>query len=46
MYEASMSELYVPYMDPAESWATRVFVDAGEFYPGGIRFQHTVCPAW
>jgi primary-amine oxidase len=36
MYEASMSELFVPYMDPAESWATRVFIDAGEFYPGGI----------
>jgi primary-amine oxidase len=36
MYEGSMSELFVPYMDPAASWATRVFVDAGEFYPGGI----------
>ncbi len=36
MYEGSMSELFVPYMDPAESWATRVFIDAGEFYPGGI----------
>jgi primary-amine oxidase len=36
MYEGSMSELFVPYMDPAESWSTRVYVDAGEFYPGGI----------
>jgi primary-amine oxidase len=36
MYEGSMSELFVPYMDPAESWATRVFIDAGEFYPGGV----------
>jgi primary-amine oxidase len=36
MYEGSMSELFVPYMDPATSWATRVFVDAGEFYPGGV----------
>jgi primary-amine oxidase len=36
MYQGSMSELYVPYMDPAESWATRVFIDAGEFFPGGV----------
>lgn len=36
MYEGSMSELYVPYMDPTESWATRVFIDAGEFFPGGV----------
>jgi primary-amine oxidase len=36
MYEGSISELFVPYMDPAESWATRVFIDAGEFYPGGV----------
>jgi primary-amine oxidase len=36
MYEGSMSELYVPYMDPAYSWATRVFIDAGEFFPGGV----------
>jgi primary-amine oxidase len=36
MYEGSLSELYVPYMDQAESWATRVFIDAGEFFPGGV----------
>src|SRR5438876_2310903 len=23
-------------MDPGESWATRVFIDAGEFFPGGV----------
>jgi primary-amine oxidase len=48
MYEGSMSELFVPYMDPADSWATRVFVDAGEFYPGGVlrMLQDGVdCPA-
>jgi primary-amine oxidase len=32
LYEGSLSELYVPYMDPANGWATRVFIDAGEFY--------------
>jgi primary-amine oxidase len=36
LYEGSISELYVPYMDPAIGWATRVFIDAGEFYHGGI----------
>jgi len=36
LYEGSLSELYVPYMDPAEGWATRVFIDAGEFYHGGV----------
>ena len=36
MYEGSVSELYVPYMDPATGWATRVFIDAGEFFPGGV----------
>jgi primary-amine oxidase len=48
MYEGSMSELYVPYMDPAESWATRVFIDAGEFFPGGVlrtMLQGVDCPS-
>ena len=37
LYEGSISELYVPYMDPADGWSTRVFIDAGEFYPiGGV----------
>jgi len=35
LYEGSMSELYVPYMDPALNWANRVFIDAGEFYATG-----------
>lgn len=36
MYEGSLSEMYVPYMDPDEGWASRVFVDAGEFLLGGL----------
>jgi primary-amine oxidase len=34
MYEGSLSELYVPYMDPSNGWNDRVFIDAGEFYAG------------
>jgi len=34
MYEGSLSELYVPYMDPSNGWNNRVFIDAGEFYAG------------
>ena len=36
MKEGALSELYVPYMDPATAWATRVFIDAGEFYHSGV----------
>jgi primary-amine oxidase len=35
MYEGMVSELFVPYMDQTRDWSTRVFVDSGEFYPGG-----------
>lgn len=48
LYEASLSELYVPYMDPAEGWATRMFIDAGEFFHGGVLKQlreGVDCPA-
>jgi len=34
MYDGSLSELYVPYMDPSNGWNNRVFIDAGEFYSG------------
>ena len=36
MYEGSLSEMYVPYMDPDDGWSTRVFLDAGEFLLGGL----------
>src|SRR5579863_344588 len=40
LYEGSLSELYVPYMDPEEPENSRVFLDAGEYFhasgSGGI----------
>lgn len=32
MYEGSVSELFVPYMDTAIGWNNRAFIDAGEFF--------------
>lgn len=36
MYEGSLSEMYVPYMDTDEWWSSRAFLDAGEFLLGGL----------
>jgi primary-amine oxidase len=36
LYEGSLSEMYVPYMDPEEGWNSRAFLDAGEFLLGGL----------
>jgi primary-amine oxidase len=36
LYEGSLSEMYVPYMDPEEWWNSRAFLDAGEFLLGGL----------
>jgi len=40
LYEGSLSEMYVPYQDPDESWNSHVFLDAGEYFAntgsGGI----------
>src|ERR1700733_9548070 len=36
MYEGSLSEMYVPYMDTDPGWDSRAFVDAGEFLLGGL----------
>jgi primary-amine oxidase len=36
MYEGSLSEMYVPYMDKEDGWSWRAFLDAGEFLFGGL----------
>lgn len=40
LYEGSLAEMYVPYMDPEETWNSHVFLDAGEYFintgSGGI----------
>ena len=48
LYAGSVSELFVPYMDPADGWATRIFSDAGEFFQGGVLKklgEATDCPS-
>jgi primary-amine oxidase len=34
LYQASLSEVFVPYMDPSEAWSRWTYIDAGEFGDG------------
>jgi len=47
LYQGSLAELFVPYMDPAPGWASRAFLDEGEWGFGPLSLPLTAgsdCP--
>jgi primary-amine oxidase len=44
LYEGSLSEMYVPYQDPEETWNSHVFLDSGEYFANDRLRRHHQAP--
>lgn len=48
LYQANISEVFVPYMEPSASWSFRTYMDAGEYGLGTLSSKLTAgidCPS-